>query len=91
MNTKIKKLRLGVIIRSFNTVQEICKNEANINPLNKDMFQSGKQQAYSHMYFLLKPIIEKLNFYESDTYFYKIAGILFSFLLGFLFCMVYFK
>lgn len=44
-------------------IKQICKSEAEKNPIDKDLFQSGKQFAYSHIYFELLKIPQKEDKY----------------------------
>lgn len=69
----MKKTRIKEIISDLNELHNICKIEAEKNPINKDNFQSGKQTAYSHIYFEIKEIIDKANWLKSDRLFYKFA------------------
>lgn len=80
-------LRLGAVISRLTSVERLCKQEAEKNPVGKDLFQSGKQQAYSHIYFEMKPILEKANRIAGDKAFHKVAIGIVSFCLGFLACM----
>jgi len=75
-------LGLGAVISRLTSVEQLCKQEAEKNPVGKDLFQSGKQQAYSHIYFEMKPILEKANWIAGDRAFYKVAISVISFCLG---------
>lgn len=86
-STKNSNLRLGDVIRQLTFVEQLCKQEAEKNPVNNDLFQSGKQQAYSHIYFKMKPILEKAKGIAGDKLFYKVAIGIISFCLGVLACM----
>jgi hypothetical protein len=80
-------LRLGAVISRLTSVEQLCKQEAEKNPVGIDLFQSGKQHAYSHIYFEMKPILEKANWIAGDRWFYKVAIGGIAFCLGFLACM----
>ena len=80
-------LRLGAVISRLTSVEQLCKQEAEKNPVGKDLFQSGKQQAYSHIYFEMKPILEIANWIAGDRALGKVAIGIVSFCLGFLACM----
>ena len=80
-------LRLDAVIGHLTSIEQLCKQEAEKNPVDKDLFQSGKQQAYSHIYFEIKQILEKADWIAGDRWFYKgVIGVI-SFCLGFLACM----
>lgn len=44
-------------------IKQICKTEAEKNPVDKDLFQAGKQFAYSHIYFELLRIPQREDKY----------------------------
>lgn len=49
------------------SVEQLCKQEAEKNPVDKDLFQSGKQQAYSHIYFEIKEATNGKHNQDSKT------------------------
>lgn len=77
-------------INKLEEIEEICKKEAEKNPIDKDLFQSGKQIAYSHIYFKLFPILKQIYWASGDKYFYRFSIPLGAFCLGFLSCMLMF-
>jgi len=81
---------LDDVILPLTLVEQLCRQEAETNPIGKDLFQSGKQQAYSHIYFKLKPILEKGKWIAGDKILYKVAIPILAFCLGFLSCMWFF-
>ena len=82
-----KSQRLGAVVTNLTSVLQICKQEAEKNPIGKDLFESGKQQAYSHIYFEMKPILERANWIAGDKALYKLGIGIVSFCLGILTCM----
>lgn len=78
---------LGAVISRLISIQQLCKQEAEKNPVGGDFFQSGKQQAYSHIYFEIKSIVKEANWIDGDRALYKVAIGIVSFCLGFLACM----
>jgi hypothetical protein len=78
------------VIGRLNKLESICYKEANQNPVDKDLFQRGKQFAYSHLYFELKPITKSANWVKSDVGLYKIAVPLMAFCIGAIIGIYYF-
>ena len=79
--------KLDTFISILTSLEQLCRKEAEKNPVGKDFFQSGKQQAYSHIYFEIKSILKEANWISGDMALYKVAIGIVSFCLGFLFCM----
>lgn len=86
-STQKSNLRLREVISRLSSIEQICKQEAEKNPVDKNLFESGKQQAYSHIYFEMRPVLERANWIAGDKQFYKFAIGIVSFCLGFLICM----
>ena len=84
-NTQLNAL--GPVIDRLISIEQLCKQEAEKNPVGRDFFQSGKQQAYTHIYFEIKPIVKEANWIYGDRVLYKVAIGMVSFGLGFLACM----
>jgi hypothetical protein len=87
MKEEKQSLRLNAVITKLTSIHQLCKEEAEKSPVGKDLFQSGKQAAYSHMYFVMKPILERAKWIDSDRIFYMVIVPIITFCLGFLSCM----
>lgn len=86
---KEKEIKLDSAIMRLYEIERFCQVEAQKNPVNNDLFQSGKQQAYSHIYFELMPayldlisIVKRENQLSSDKLGLKMLIGVVSFCIG---------
>ena len=86
LEDKDKALHIGsVISRLYDLEKTLCEN-ANKNPNDlKDLLASGKQQAYSHIYFEVKNIIKEQEIKDQGYINWKILNLILGFSLGGLF------
>lgn len=77
-------------IKQLNGLERTCKQEAEkviTDSDDKQFFNLGKKEAYSTIWFQLKPILDKANWSSTDKLMYKVLIGILSFCLGFLSCM----
>jgi hypothetical protein len=70
--------------RLLETINSI-KKEADKNPEKKCegyLLQAGKQQAYSHIWFEMQPIIEQMNKFDAGYINWKVFNLLIGFAAG---------
>ena len=78
-----KALHLGSVISRLYDLEKVLYENANKNPNNlKDLFDSGKQQAYSHIYFEVKNIIKEHEIKDKGYINWKILNLILGFSLG---------
>lgn len=68
-------------------LKKTCKEQADKMPVNGNLFENGKQQAYSHVYFELEKVSKKLDWILGDRNLIKLGTVILSYILGFLSCM----
>jgi hypothetical protein len=81
-----KQCDIHGVIRCLNDLEKVLYENANKNPNNlKDLLASGKQQAYSHIYFEVKNIIKEQEIKDKGYINWKILNLILGFSLGGLF------
>jgi len=92
MNTNNKNTRkqcdIHVVISRLNDLEKALYENANKNPNNlKDLLASGKQQAYSHIYFEVKNILKEQTKKDVGYINWKIMNLILGFAIGGLFVL----
>ena len=86
LENKQKALHIGNVISRLYDLEKTLYENANKNPNNlKDLLASGKQQAYSHIYFEVKNIIKEQEIKDKGYINWKILNLILGFSLGGLF------
>ena len=81
-----KALHIGGVISRLYDLEKTLYENANKNPNDlKDLFASGKQHAYSHIYFEVKNIIKEQEVKDKGYINWKILNLILGFSLGGLF------
>ena len=88
LENKDKVLHIGGVISRLYDLEKTLYENANKNPNNlKDLLASGKQQAYSHIYFEVKNIIKEQEIKDKGYINWKILNLILGFSLGGLFML----
>jgi hypothetical protein len=83
-----KQCDIHVVISRLNDLEKVLYENANKNPNNlKDLLASGKQQAYSHIYFEVKNILKEQAKKDVGYINWKIMNLIIGFAIGGLFVL----